>query len=422
MRDLPPHQSTTDPNDLPRSTSPTITDPRDASVAEPLPASRLGMERGYSLSPMYSLILEYNQERGDNLSTAAKVSWILQRPSLKQQDIELKGDHDSHVAVRLVDSELQPLLRVVTELQTFLDRMAQLIQERTSVFRIDPHEMMTSALQGCSSRSQLEVAHKILLKQLLIAQQTVSKYEAQYRQMEILLSPISTVPELHEDFDNIESIDNRMRFMDNMPHHQSQILPAAQEALRNRLSWDVICPTLPLPSSSSQPVSLELPQSQNVQGKKKVDWDDPAPWEGTSTSLEQGRDLDEGLEPSFGFQTPFKKGTCFFDTSTDGISTTYFSTPGPVSTLDVTIGLATLSRTALGENVREYTASQAGNFPSAAQRTSNLAQTTTVAPANNSIKNDGPFASTFQSPPNSCRTGRSPAGVLRTLQDYKPKS
>lgn len=231
MRDLPPHQSTTDPNDLPRSTLPTITDPPDASVAEPLPASRLGMERGYSLLPMYSLILEYNQERGDNLSTAAKVSWILQRPSLKQQDIELKGDRDSHVAVRLVDSELQPLLRVVTELQTFLDRIAQLIQERTSVFRIDPHETMTSALQGCSSCSQLEVAHKILLKQLLIAQQTVSKYEAQYRQMEILLSPISTLPELHEDFDNIESVDNRMRFMlDNMPHHQSQILPAAREA------------------------------------------------------------------------------------------------------------------------------------------------------------------------------------------------
>ena len=27
---------------------------------------------------------------------------------------------------------------------------------------------------------------------------------------------------------------------------------------------------------------------------------------------------------------------------------------------------------------------------------------------------------TFQSPPNSCRTGQSPAGILRTLQDCKP--
>lgn len=231
------------------------------------------MERGYSLSPMYGLILEYNKEQGNNLSTAAEVSWILQRPCLKPQDIERRDDSDPHTAIRMVDSELQPILRVVTELQVFLDRMAQLIPERTTVFRIDPRETMTSALQGCVSCSQLEVAHKILLRRLLIAQQTIAKYEAQYRQDDdIPLSPISTVPELYEDFENITAIDHRMRFMlDSVPHHQSQLLPSAREALRNGLGWEIIYPTLPLPSSSPQPLITGLPQTHSAKGKKKVD-------------------------------------------------------------------------------------------------------------------------------------------------------
>jgi len=112
---------------------------------------------------MYSLILEYNQEQGGNLSTAAEVSWILQKPNHKPQDIEKRDDLDPHVAIHMVDSKLQPLLCAITKLQMFLDRMAQLIKECSTVFCIDPHETMTLALQGWASQSQLEVAHKILL-------------------------------------------------------------------------------------------------------------------------------------------------------------------------------------------------------------------------------------------------------------------
>ena len=394
MRDSPPHQplpksnmtTTPNPDETAQASSPITVDPSSTVTLNSghAPTSRLGMERGYSLSPMYSLILEYNKEQGSNLSTAAEVSWILQKPCLKPQDIErIEGESDPHNAVRMVDSELQPILRVVTELQVFLDRMAQLIEERTTVFRIDPRETMTSALQGCASRSQLEVAHKILLKRLLVAQQTIAKYETQYRQMEAPLSPLSTVPDLYDEFNNIESVDGRMRFMlDNVPHHQSQILPAAREALKDGLEWDVIYPTLPLPFASSQPP--ELPQNQHT-AKKKVDWEDTAPWEGASSSLEQGRDLEEGPEPSFGFQTPFKKGTRFFDTSDDGPSSAYFSTPGLMFTQDVIVGLATPSRTELSENVREYNTNQGTSASVATKRASSVAHTTTATPASNPL-------------------------------------
>lgn len=114
---------------------------------ESAPNNRLGMERGYSLSPMYSLILEYNQEQGSNLSTAAEVSWILQQPNLKLKDIVMENDiKDSDTVIRLVDALLERITRTVIEFQTFLDRMAQLIPERTTIFRIDPQETMVTAL------------------------------------------------------------------------------------------------------------------------------------------------------------------------------------------------------------------------------------------------------------------------------------
>ena len=63
--------------------------PAAAAVREAkAPNQRLGMERGYSLSPMYNLIIEYNKENGDDLSTAAEVSWILQNPNLHPNHFE----------------------------------------------------------------------------------------------------------------------------------------------------------------------------------------------------------------------------------------------------------------------------------------------------------------------------------------------
>ena len=79
--------------------------------------------------------------------------------------------------------------------------MVSLIEECDNIFRIDLQETMTTALQGWESWSQLEVAHTILLKCLLVAQQTVSKYEAQYQNTEVPLSLILTVPEIYNDFD-----------------------------------------------------------------------------------------------------------------------------------------------------------------------------------------------------------------------------
>ena len=300
------------------------------------PNQRLGMERGYSLSPMYSVIMEYNKENGDNLSTAAEVSWILQSPNLNPNHFERKtGDNvDPYTCITLQPARLDRILRAVMELQTFLDRMAQLIDERTNVFRIDPGDTMTTALRGSESRSQLEVAYTILSKRLRIAQQTVMKYEAEYQRVEVPLSPISTVPDLYEDFSRLDTVNDRMKYMlQNIPHHQNQLSAESLDALGRGRAWDIVHPTAPIPIQEPLPT--------------------PSQWDDSNMFPAQGRNEASGLEPSFGFQTPFRTGKTFFDVSPASHPTSYFSTPGFNSTPDVTLGLATPSRTQLADNVRQ---------------------------------------------------------------------
>jgi len=128
--------------------------------------SRLGMEKGYMLSPMYNLILEYNDKRGGNLSTAMEVTWVLMHPNLNPSNITHRAEEgrDPYTNICVKEERLVHILRAVNELQTFLHRMADLIEERMQVFCIDRQDTMMTVLRGCESRSQLDIAYKILGK------------------------------------------------------------------------------------------------------------------------------------------------------------------------------------------------------------------------------------------------------------------
>ena len=343
----------------PPSATPTVHFAGDEPITT---TSRLGMERGYSLSPMYSLILEYNREKGSNVSTAMEVSWILLHPNLNPSDIARKTGEgvDPYTSIYVKEERLTRILRAVNEMQTFLHSMADLIQERSHVFCIDPKNTMVTALQGCESRSQLDMAYKILVKRLQIAQQTVMKYEAEYQGNDIPLSPVLTAPELYSDFDQIEKVDDRMRYLlENIPHHQGHLTPSAKQAVKEGVSWDVIHPTQALtwdePVRERSPVPARIGDLNPTEPKKKVDWGDYSPWFDNNPSVEQGHDHASGLEPSFGFQTPFRTGKQFLEQPNNSSSAVFFSTPQATYnvTPDVTVGLATPSRSNLGDNVRE---------------------------------------------------------------------
>ncbi|EDR04527.1 uncharacterized protein LACBIDRAFT_330430 [Laccaria bicolor S238N-H82] len=154
-----------------------------------------------------------------------------------------------------------------------------------------------------------------------------------------------------------------MRFMlQCFPHHQGHLSSEALVALAQGHPWSVVHPTQPLLMEGEFPRSNDSGyQGASISaGKKKVDWDDTAPWDERSSSVEQGRDFIEGAELSFGFQTPFRTNAKFFDTSSSIPPTPFSSAPGTVPALDVslmqdvTVGLAMPSCTIFGDNVRDH--------------------------------------------------------------------
>ena len=389
----------------PPSATPTVHFTADEPVTATL---HLGMERGYSLSPMYSLILEYNLEKGSNVSTTMEVSWILLHPNLNLSDIAHKTGEgvDPYTSIYVKEERLMRILRTVNKMQTLLHCMADLIQERSQVFCIDPQDTMVTALQGCESRSQLDMAYKILVKQLQIAQQTVMKYEAEYQGNDIPLSPVSTAPELYSDFDQIENVDGHMRYLlGNILHHQGHLTPSANQAVKEGVSWHVIHPTQALmwdePVRERLPVPSHVSDLNSTEAKKKVGWGDYSPWFDNNPSIEQGCDYASGLELSFGFQTPFRTGKQFLEQPNNSSSAVFFSTPQDTYnvTPNVTIGLATPSRSNLGDSVREEfrqgsTSATQNNAPTSNNPVSNQimrAQTDPVSslpPTSQMSKND----------------------------------
>jgi hypothetical protein len=152
----------------------------------------------------------------------------------------------------------------------------------------------------------------------------------------------------------IEGTDNRMRFMlQKFPHHREQLATEAFAAVAQGHAWTTIHLTQPLPVEVKLSQNSQLSRTDVSLGKKRVEWDDTAPWDDKSSSVEQGRDLEKelayGADLSFGYQTPFRTNTKFFDTSGSTHPTSFFSTPGAASIpnvsllSDVTVGLATPS-------------------------------------------------------------------------------
>jgi len=171
------------------------------------------------------------------------------------------------------------------------------------MFCIDPEDTMITALQGGESRLQLEVAYAILSKWLCIAQQTVTKYKAEYQRIEVPLSPISMVPDLYEDFSNLDSMNNQMRYMlKSIPHHQNQLSAESLNALSTGQAWDVAYPTTPISdqgpsqllSHSKDQVRAVPLQPKHERSKGKDTWPTHSQWEDSDMFPAQGRNEAEG--------------------------------------------------------------------------------------------------------------------------------
>ena len=189
--------------------------------------------RGDSLSkdsPMVKILEEYTGEHGDGgISTETWVNLLVSMTDLNSEHVErLEDSNKSITKYRLSENLLSTLNKTAVELQVFVERAAGLIQEQTRYFTVDPKDTLSHFLRGTSSLPQLNVAWKAMQKCLELGHRTLQKYALQYQhspqEEELLLSPISTLPDIHTGLQDLLTADQRLRYLyQNFPHHREQL-------------------------------------------------------------------------------------------------------------------------------------------------------------------------------------------------------
>jgi hypothetical protein len=227
-----------------------------------LPMNYRGNTAAFEDSPMARLLEEYTGEtNGNELSTETSVTLLVTVVELDSDDIEKVDDPNRDTTkYKLTEDLFDKLRKTTVELQEFVERAAGLLEDRNVYFTVDPKDTLLHILRGTTSLPQLNVAWKAIQKRLELGHRTLQKYQRQYRQSpheESLLSPISTVPELHDELQNLPSADQRLRHLyQKFPHHREQMSEESETALNQGKTWLNI---LPLP-----------PSLRNVLGPERV--------------------------------------------------------------------------------------------------------------------------------------------------------
>ena len=220
-------------------------------------------------SPMIKLMEEYTGEKiGNDISTESWVNILSTMTDLESDHVERMEDRNKGITkYRLSQNLLATLNRTTVELQIFVERAADLIEERSQHFVVDPKDTLSYILTGTSSLPQLNVAWKTIQKRLDLGHRTLQKYALQYQQApqeeNLLLSPISTLPDIHSGLKELTTADQRLRYMyQKFPHHREQLTSQAESALDQSKSWMNI---LPLPNTLK---GLLIPESEFKEQKR----------------------------------------------------------------------------------------------------------------------------------------------------------
>ena len=162
-----------------------------------------------------------------------------------------------------------------------------------------------SVLSGAVDLPQLHAAWYGLNKRIGLAQENLSKYEAQYRQpcepssFAVPTSPISTDPEIYEVMSDLGELDAKMKYLyQSVPHLQEEI--QSPRRLMDGSTWEH---SIPLPENLA-----ELHRSEQ----------DTLSLENHRKGKERSHGNDESLPTSpqmmnVGYGTPFRSSSQFFD-------------------------------------------------------------------------------------------------------------
>ncbi|KAJ7792684.1 hypothetical protein B0H13DRAFT_2393912 [Mycena leptocephala] len=185
-----------------------------------------GMDRGFALSPMADLVLAFNHHSDEDYSLFRRVNTLSSKKALDISEIIDRGVSIVPMPMARFGLETGFLLRTdrtIKEMQLLLTQAAGLIRGRTSCFTIDPHAVISRVLRSANDLNELHSAWVAMSERLDLAQRNFLKYQAEYRAEsddELLLSPISTVPDVYAVFPREKSsLASDLNYIyDHVPH------------------------------------------------------------------------------------------------------------------------------------------------------------------------------------------------------------
>ncbi|KAJ7162011.1 hypothetical protein C8R46DRAFT_1222145 [Mycena filopes] len=209
-----------------------------------------GMAAGFKQSPMGKLKKEYELETDSESSLESRATQIVSKRVLGISDIMDRG-------VFLIDNsspsgrfgpETGFSLRTdstVRDMQYLLDRANALRPGNSPCFRVDPHDSFMSVLKNAMELNEIHVAWMGLNRRMDLAQWNFEKYQSEYAartDADVLLSPVSTDPELYDVFPRQKTFMSDVNYLfDNVPHHKDQ-LPANYQREYDWLPFHVPVP------------------------------------------------------------------------------------------------------------------------------------------------------------------------------------
>ncbi|KAJ6503133.1 hypothetical protein DFH09DRAFT_857218, partial [Mycena vulgaris] len=163
-----------------------------------------GMERGFALSPMGELMRKFLEESDGENSLFVRTNMVISKKDLTPKDVQDRGIAYKVAFPRFsletgFSIRLKSLLR---ELQEILIQSAHLIPARrpSHYYLVDPHAALMGVLLGAKSLDEMTIAWRALRRRIELVPKNLEKYESEYKANvddEVLLSPISTVPEIY---------------------------------------------------------------------------------------------------------------------------------------------------------------------------------------------------------------------------------
>ncbi|KAJ7676044.1 hypothetical protein DFH06DRAFT_1318182 [Mycena polygramma] len=219
-----------------------------------------GMEKGFALSAMADLRREYLTEPDDEPSLFMRVTAIASKKALDVHEIMDRGVSTNLTAPTsrfgLETGFNMRTERTITDMQSLLKRAAGMVAGRESCFIIDPHRTMITLLRNARELNELHVAWLGLSRRMELAQKNLDKYESEFKagtEEEVLLSPISTAPEIYSVFPRNKGPASDVNYMfDHVPHLQT-LLPSGYDKETGWLPHHIEAPQFQLAAFPDRP-------------------------------------------------------------------------------------------------------------------------------------------------------------------------